>query len=104
MAASPAKTRIIKLASSSIYIFNDIQDLEKDRLHPFKRNRPLASGKLPINTASFAALVMTALALAGAYLISTPFFIITVLFYLLQFSYSLYLKNIILLDILTIDR
>ena len=89
-------------ASSSMYIFNDLRDLEKDRLHPFKRNRPLASGKLNPKLAVFAAAIATIWALAAAATINTPFFFTLIAFYLLQFSYSMYLKNIILLDIFAI--
>lgn len=90
------------IASSSVYIFNDLQDIEKDRLHPFKKNRPIASGKISQKTATIAGVIMTIIALFFAYKISATFFLITLLFYGLQVSYSLYLKNIMLLDILAI--
>lgn len=89
-------------ASSSLYVFNDLQDLEKDRLHPFKRNRPLASGKLPTSWALVTSVVLTVVALAIGVKISIAFTGLLAFFYLLQISYSLVLKNIILLDILTI--
>lgn len=85
-----------------MYIFNDLRDLEKDRLHPFKKNRPLASGKLNPKLAVAAAALAGIWALAAAATINTPFFFTLVAFYLLQLAYSLYLKNIILLDILAI--
>jgi 4-hydroxybenzoate polyprenyltransferase len=40
------------LVSSSVYLFNDIMDIESDKKHPTKRNRPIAAGKLPVSTAS----------------------------------------------------
>ncbi|MCL4397789.1 UbiA prenyltransferase family protein [Patescibacteria group bacterium] len=89
-------------ASSSMYIFNDLRDLEKDRLHPFKKNRPLASGKLNQKLAITAAILASIIALIMAATISTAFFFTIIAFYLLQFSYSMYLKNVILLDILAI--
>lgn len=89
-------------ASSSTYIINDLVDLEKDRLHPFKRNRPLASGALNQRVAIVAAGLLTFLALFFAFQINLPFFFLVITFFLLQISYSYYLKNIILLDIITI--
>ncbi len=93
---------IFCIASSSVYIFNDLQDIEKDQLHPFKKNRPIASGKISAKSAGIVAIIMAGVALFFAYKISMPFFLITLLFYGLQISYSLYLKNIILLDVLAI--
>jgi 4-hydroxybenzoate polyprenyltransferase len=90
------------LVSSSLYIFNDLADLEKDRLHPFKKNRPLASGKLNPKVAKIAAVIASFLGLLFAWQIGLGFFLIILVFYGLQISYSLYLKNIPLLDILTI--
>lgn len=89
-------------ASSSLYIFNDLNDLEKDRLHPFKKNRPLASGKLDRRLAIGVATIASALALFFAAQISPGFLVIVLAFYLLQIAYSTYLKNVILLDILAI--
>lgn len=88
--------------SSSLYIFNDLADLEKDRSHPFKKNRPLASGKLNPRLAIVAAVIASALALYFSFQINLGFFLLVVAFYLLQISYSLHLKNIPLLDILAI--
>lgn len=88
--------------SSSLYIFNDLQDLEKDNLHPFKKNRPLASGKLSQKVAIITAIIASALALFTALQINTTFFLVVIAFYILQLSYSIYLKNVMLLDILAI--
>lgn len=88
--------------SSSIYILNDITDIEKDRAHPFKRHRPIASGKLPVRLAIVSGLLLTVLAMFIASSVSVNFLLVLVGFYILHISYSFYLKNIILLDILTI--
>lgn len=88
--------------SSSIYIFNDLTDIEKDRLHPFKRHRPLASGKVSKSSALILAGILIVLAFFIASKIS-PIFVITILaFYILHISYSLYLKDVMLLDIMAI--
>lgn len=89
-------------ASSSIYVFNDLSDLEKDRLHPFKRHRPIASGKVSKNLAVMVMLLLAAVSLIVAALISPPFVLIIIAFYALHISYSLYLKNVMLLDIMAI--
>lgn len=90
------------LATSATYIFNDIVDIKSDRLHPVKRNRPLASGTLPLNLAIIEMLVLAFTALFLASMLNHLFFIL-VLFYLgLQFFYSLSFKHIHVVDILAI--
>lgn len=88
--------------SSSIYIINDIADRQADRQHPFKKNRPIASGKLPVSVAVVAAI----LGLSLTFLISLPlnFFLFAILvgYLILQLSYSFYLKHIAILDVLSI--
>ncbi len=89
-------------AASSIYIVNDLLDLEADRLHPTKRNRPFASGAVPIRVgmASAAALAVTALAI-GAWL-GVAFLGVVVLYMILSLSYSLRLKRLRWIDIATL--
>lgn len=89
-------------ASSSLYIFNDFKDLDQDKLHPFKKNRPLASGKLNPKLAKTAAIILSILAFFLSAKISNSFLLMTALFYFLQLAYNLFLKDIILLDILAI--
>lgn len=88
--------------SSSIYIINDIADRQADRQHPFKKNRPIASGKLPVSVAVVAAIM----GLSLTFLISLPlnFFLFAILvgYLILQLSYSFYLKHIAILDVLSI--
>lgn len=90
------------LLSSSTYIINDLKDVEKDRLHPFKKNRPIASGKVTVLQAViiFTALVSTSLILAAN--IEKLFFIIAVFYIILQIAYSYVLKSIVIFDILAI--
>lgn len=90
-------------ASSTIYIINDLTDIEKDKLHPFKRNRPIASGKLPKQIAIFSIFVLLSVALIFAASISSSFFLLILIFIAMHIGYSLYLKNLILFDILTIS-
>lgn len=89
-------------ATSATYVINDILDAKMDRLHPVKRNRPVASGAIPPSLALVEAAVLASFAL----LISAPLnplFLFTIIAYLLlQLFYSLGLKNIAILDILII--
>lgn len=89
-------------ATSATYIFNDIMDAKADRLHPVKKNRPIASGKLPIFIAIFEFLIFSFLALVLALSLNHLLFTL-IFFYLgLQILYSLGLKNIPVIDILVI--
>lgn len=89
-------------ASSSTYVINDLVDLEKDRLHPFKKNRPLASGNLSKSIALFLIVILVLAAISISIQISNVFTLVILAFYALQLSYSLHFKNVMLLDILMI--
>jgi 4-hydroxybenzoate polyprenyltransferase len=93
---------LFSLATSAVYIFNDIVDAPKDRLHPFKKKRPIASGKLPIRLAILVGILFVLLSLTGSFLLSQRFFLAIIAYILLQISYMFYLKNIIILDVLAI--
>ncbi|MGH7204103.1 MAG: decaprenyl-phosphate phosphoribosyltransferase [Candidatus Levyibacteriota bacterium] len=88
--------------SSSIYIINDIFDVEKDRIHPFKRFRPLANKSVSIRTAIILAVLLALSAGVISFLIGPAFFVITIVYFVLHLSYSAYLKHIEIVDILTL--
>lgn len=88
--------------SSAIYIINDIFDIKKDRLHPFKRFRPLAKGDLSMRYALFLSVVLTAVSLWLSTFINPTFFVFGIIYLILQLSYSMVLKNIAVIDILAI--
>jgi 4-hydroxybenzoate polyprenyltransferase len=88
--------------SSAIYIFNDIVDIPKDRLHPFKRFRPLANKDLSVKFGISLAVILAIIGLFISANISISFLLITLLFIVMQFFYSLYLKHIAIVDILTL--
>ena len=90
------------LVSSAHYIFNDIQDLEEDRLHPVKSQRPLASGRLEKAPAVAAMLVLAAAGLGLSAALSLPFFYAAVGYLVLQVLYSLRLKHVVILDIFVV--
>lgn len=87
------------MASSSGYLFNDVRDVERDRHHPKKRFRPIASGKVGILPATLAALVLLVGAFAVALSVSSVAGGLLILYALITFSYSFFFKHIVLLDI-----
>jgi 4-hydroxybenzoate polyprenyltransferase len=90
------------LLSSSVYIINDIIDVEADRRHPTKKNRPIASGRLPIPLAAGVAVGLILVTLTGAYFLSTGFAIVCLAYLLINLAYSNWLKHVPLIDVLLI--
>ena len=88
--------------ASAVYLVNDILDLERDRLHPAKRTRPIASGQLPVGVARIAAAVLLVVALAGSLALGPGFRICAGSYALLGIVYSLFLKHAVILDVLTV--
>jgi decaprenyl-phosphate phosphoribosyltransferase len=88
--------------SSAIYVINDIFDREKDRLHPFKRYRPIANKDITVRNAFIISSILIVISLSLSSTISTGFFLITLVFLLLHVAYSALLKNIEIVDILTL--
>ena len=88
--------------SSATYIFNDISDIEKDRLHPFKKHRPLPNGDISLNLAIAVAVVIVVASLLLAFFITPAFFILALIYLAIQFLYSTVLKAIAIIDILLI--
>lgn len=90
------------LVSSSIYIVNDILDREADKVHPTKCKRPIASGQIPVSTAWVLAAIIAPSGLFLAFMVR-PSLILVLLAYLgLTVSYSLVLKHVAILDVLSI--
>jgi 4-hydroxybenzoate polyprenyltransferase len=90
------------LATSATYIFNDIMDAKKDKLHPIKRFRPIASGKLPVPIAILEFIFLVFLSLTIASSLNHLLFVLIVSYLIIQTFYSLGLKNIHVIDILII--
>jgi len=89
-------------ATSATYIFNDILDAKSDKLHPVKKNRPIASGKLPLSIAVFELLGFIFMSLVLATPLNQIFTTLILIYLGLQILYSLGLKNIHVVDILII--
>ena len=90
------------LVSGAGYLINDLTDIEKDRQHPRKRNRPLASGRLSARAAKGAIVVILAVCLPVSFFLDPLFGAIVMAYLLLQIAYSFVLKNIVIVDVLTI--
>lgn len=89
-------------AASSIYIVNDLLDLEADRLHPTKHRRPFASGAVPIGVGMAAFVVLSAFALGIAAWLGAAFFGVVALYMVTSLAYSLRLKRMRWVDIATL--
>lgn len=93
---------LLSLHVSSIYFINDIVDAPKDRLHPFKKYRPIAKGDIGTGSALFLALLGITVSLYGSILVSGFFFFALLAYLVLQIAYTFWLKSIVVLDILAI--
>ena len=91
------------LISSSVYIFNDLADVEADRQHPEKKNRPIASGKLPVSAAWAAGIVLVIITFVLAWLLSPGFELVIMAYFVINLAYSKWLKHIAILDVLIIS-
>ena len=85
--------------SSAGYLWNDLRDVAADRLHPVKRNRPIASGRVPRWLAVVVAITLAIVGLALAFVLGGPFALIASLYLLLTISYSIWLKHLVLIDV-----
>lgn len=90
------------LCASSVYILNDMLDLNADRLHPRKRHRPFASGVLPLQAGFVLAPLLTIASFCGAILVNPRFALILLSYYVLTFAYSLKLKRVVMLDVVVL--
>ncbi len=93
---------IFTLLASSIYIINDLSDAKADRRHPRKRLRPIAAGELSARSAWIAAAVFLVLVFTFAYSLSRVFTALCIIYFILNLAYSLWLKNIPLIDVLVL--
>ena len=94
---------LLIFTSGSVYIINDLVDAEKDRLHPTKSARPIAAGIVSASVAKFTAAILILAVLSAAYVFDQPLMLLLLVYILLQVAYSLYLKHVVLLDILVVS-
>ncbi len=90
------------IMSSAVYVLNDIVDVERDKQHPRKKHRPIASGLLPIPVAKVAAIALPVFSLGGALLFSPPLAIVLGLYYAKDLLYSFSLKNVVIVDVMVL--
>jgi 4-hydroxybenzoate polyprenyltransferase len=88
--------------SGAVYLLNDVADRHADRQHPLKKTRPIASGAVPVSLALAMAATLAIGGLLAASRINTPFLVTAAVYVALQAAYSHVLKNIVILDVLTI--
>jgi len=88
--------------SGTVYLINDLVDVEKDRLHPTKKYRPIPSGQIPVTAALIAAIVLPAICLPLSFWLDLKFGVVVSGYLLLQIAYSFILKNIVIVDVLTL--
>jgi 4-hydroxybenzoate polyprenyltransferase len=87
------------LISSCVYIFNDLADVEADRQHPEKKNRPIAAGKLPVAAALTAGILLVVITLSLSFYLATAFGVVLLVYFLLNLAYSKWLKHIPIIDV-----
>lgn len=90
------------IASSLVYVFNDLMDLEKDRIHPIKKQRPLASGKISKSNAVILLVVLAVITILFSLRFEKPFTIVLWIYILLNFFYTMWLKEVVIVDIFCI--
>lgn len=88
--------------SSSVYILNDILDLKQDKLHPIKSKRPLASGELSVSSTLSFSLILGIISIVLAFWLQSNFGAVILVYFLLNLFYSLYLKHIVILDVMSV--
>jgi len=99
---SAAGFAVFCAASSASYLLNDVLDAEADRRHPVKRLRPVASGALAAGRALGVGALLAAGAAAAGFTLGVPFGVVVVTYLGLQAAYSLVLKHVVILDVLSI--
>jgi 4-hydroxybenzoate polyprenyltransferase len=93
---------LLSLGASSVYLFNDIADLDQDRQHPTKRYRPLASGALPVRIGRIAAVIFFVLSLGLGFALNRWFGVILLIYLIMNLLYSVWLKHIPIIDVLVL--
>ncbi|MBL7178269.1 MAG: decaprenyl-phosphate phosphoribosyltransferase [Desulfobacteraceae bacterium] len=94
---------IFCLLAGAIYLINDLIDLEADRAHPAKKDRPLAAGMITPRLAKVAAGIFLLLSLVSGFLLSAEFFLVVVIYVAVQALYNYRLKDVVILDLFCIS-
>lgn len=102
IATSLAATVVFIILSGGVYIVNDLVDADRDRVHPRKRKRPIASGIVPMRVAWAAATILLTASIVSAFTIGTSFGLIALAYFVLLQAYNFVLKNTVILDVATL--
>lgn len=97
-----AAVLIFCVASGATYLLNDAQDVESDRIHPTKRNRPVANGVVPVKVAYLAGLLLLVVSVVAAFVLAVPFGGVVVAYLTLTTMYSFGLKNVAVVDLVAV--
>lgn len=89
--------------SGTVYLLNDVADVERDRLHPLKRLRPIASGVVPLRLAALLAVVLGGLCLGASWLLGRGFVACAAAYLGLNVLYSFRLKEVVIVDVLSVS-
>ena len=90
------------LIAGAVYLINDLTDIEADRQHPQKRHRPIASGEIPVWAAWLAVVILLGVSFPLAYRLSPLFATVCAAYFFLNLAYSLWLKHVVLVDVLVL--
>ncbi|WP_026882277.1 decaprenyl-phosphate phosphoribosyltransferase [Clostridium akagii] len=93
---------LFSLISSAVYILNDLVDVEKDKQHPQKKFRPIASGKVSKSQALAFELIIVCIVLFTSYSISLKLLVVLLTYYIMNILYSFKLKNVVIVDVMII--
>ncbi len=93
---------LLCLMSGAVYLMNDLADIEGDRQHPRKRNRPLPSGRLNPSLAGIAAAVFAFGSAFAGWLLAPNFGYVLITYFVVQIAYTFYLKRVVLLDVFAV--
>ncbi len=88
--------------SSAVYLLNDVRDREADRMHPTKKNRPIAAGEVAPGVAAAMSVLLAGGALAGAFALSPRFGEVAAIYFVLNLGYSFGLKGVVILDVMMV--
>ena len=100
--AALAGVALFSAASSAVYLFNDICDRERDRNHPQKAQRPIAAGRVSVRAAGVASALLVIATLAGSFALEPRFGWVIVVYFGVQATYSLFLRNVAIIDVLCV--
>ncbi len=88
--------------SASVYLVNDVVDIEEDRAHPQKRYRPIAAGLVPVSLALMVAMVLAPVGIVGCCLINLPTGAVALSYLLITLAYHFLLKHTVIVDVMTV--